>query len=88
MADQERKHRAQPPLSVIGSTVVMKGELLVDEALIIEGTYAGTINASDTVTVRRSAQLSGEVAATHLRVQQGTSLENAALTGRIKLTAD
>jgi len=88
VANEERNPGARSLPSVIGSTVVMKGELIVNEALIIEGTYAGTINASDTVTLRRSAQLSGEVAATRVRVQAGTNLENAALTGRITLTAD
>lgn len=72
--------------SVIGATLVMKGDLIVGEDLVIEGTYEGTISAKDTVTVRRTAHLSGEVSANHLEVEDGTNLENAVLSGRIRLT--
>lgn len=73
--------------SLIGSTVVMKGELIVGEDLEIQGTFDGTItgHGPDTVTVRRIARLSGEVSASMVRVEDGTNLENTVLTGRIRL---
>ena len=73
--------------SIIGSTIVMKGELIVGEDLEIEGTFDGKItgNSPDTVTVRRIARLSGEVSAGTVRVEDGTNLENTVLTGRIRL---
>lgn len=73
--------------SIIGSTVVMKGDLIVGEDLEIEGTFDGTITGrnQDTVTVRRIAKLSGEVSASLVRVEDGTNLENTILSGRIQL---
>jgi cytoskeletal protein CcmA (bactofilin family) len=73
--------------SIIGSTVVMKGELIVGEDLEIEGTFDGTITgeSQDTVTVRRIARLSGKVSATVVRVEDGTNLENTVLSGCIRL---
>lgn len=73
--------------SIIGITVVMKGELIVGEDLVIEGTFDGTIigEGPDTVTVRRTAHLSGEVSAGTVRVEDGTNLEGTVISGRIKL---
>jgi cytoskeletal protein CcmA (bactofilin family) len=73
--------------SIIGSTVVMKGELIVGEDLEIEGTFDGTITgeSQDTVTVRRIARLSGKVSASVVRVEDGTNLENTVLSGCIRL---
>lgn len=76
---------AKPLPSVIGATLVMKGDLIVGEDLVIEGTYEGTISAKDTVTVRRTAHLSGEITASQVKVEDGTNLENTVLTGRIGL---
>ena len=77
----------RPLPSLIGSTVVMKGELIVGEDLEIEGTFDGTIidEGSDTVTVRRIARLSGKVSASIVKVEDGTNLENTVLSGRIRL---
>jgi cytoskeletal protein CcmA (bactofilin family) len=73
--------------SIIGSTVVMNGELIVGEDLEIKGTFNGTITgqSQDTVTVRRIARLSGEVSASLVQVEDGTNLENTVLSGRIRL---
>jgi cytoskeletal protein CcmA (bactofilin family) len=76
--------------SIIGSTVVMKGELVVGEDLVIEGTFDGTIvgrgHGRDKVTIRRTAQLTGEISASEVRVDDGSNLENAVLSGRISRT--
>ena len=73
--------------SMIGISVVMKGELTVAEDLVIEGTFDGTITGegTDTVTVRRTARVRGEVSAGVVQVEDGTNLESTTLTGRIRL---
>lgn len=103
--------------SIIGHTLVMKGELSLDEDLIIEGRFegpvidgarrlsigtfanvkadirgdsaeiAGTVDGdfqgSGTVVLRRTARLRGAISAGALRVEDGTNLEHAILSGRI-----
>ena len=82
---EETPRRALP--SIIGITVVMKGELTVGEDLVIEGTFDGTITGTgpDTVTVRRTAHLSGELSAGTVQVEDGTNLEGTVISGRIRL---
>jgi cytoskeletal protein CcmA (bactofilin family) len=88
-AEDARVRRPALP-SLIGCTVVMKGELIVGEDLVIEGTFDGTITGSghDSVTVRRIARISGEVSASDVRVEDGTNLQNTILSGRIRLADD
>lgn len=85
-ADEKGSRQPRPLPSVIGITVVMKGDLIVGEDLVIEGTFDGTITGEgpDTVTVRRTARLRGEVSASKVRVEDGTNLENTVLSGRIR----
>ena len=87
-ADEKGSRHPRPWPSIIGSTVVMKGDLIVGEDLVIEGTFDGTITGKgpDTVTVRRTARLRGEVSASNVRVEGGTNLENAVISGRIGRT--
>jgi cytoskeletal protein CcmA (bactofilin family) len=66
----------------------MKGDLVVDEDLVIEGTYDGTISARDTVTLRKTAKLSGDISASRVQIEDGTNLENTVLTGRIFFAGD
>ena len=75
------------PTSLIGVTVVMKGTLTVGEDLIIEGTFDGSITGAsrDTVVVRRTARLRGEISASNVQVEDGTNLEDTVLSGRISL---
>ena len=82
---EDEPRRALP--SIIGITVVMKGELTVGEDLVIEGTFDGTITGKepDTVTVRRTAHLSGVVSAGNVRLEDGTNLEGTVISGRIRL---
>lgn len=87
--DDSNVRRPELP-SLIGFTVVMKGELTVGEDLTIEGSFDGSIigNGDETVTVRRLARLRGELSARDLRVEDGTNLEETVLTGRIRLADD
>ena len=65
----------------------MKGTLTVGEDLIIEGSFDGSITdaSDDTVVVRRTARLRGELSAGHVQVEDGTNLEGTVLSGRISL---
>ena len=65
----------------------MKGDLIVGEDLIIEGTFDGSIKdvSSDTVVVRRTARLRGEISASNVQIEDGTNLEDTVLSGRISL---
>jgi cytoskeletal protein CcmA (bactofilin family) len=108
--------------SIIGVTLVMKGELSLDEDLIIDGrfegpvidgahslsigtfakvkadirgdsaeiagTVDGDIRGSGTVVLRRTARVRGAISADRLRVEDGTNLENAILSGRISRVED
>ena len=87
-ADEKSSRHPRPWPSIIGSTVVMKGDLIVGEDLVIEGTFDGTITGKgpDTVTVRRTARLRGEVSASNVRVERGTNIDNTVLSGRIGRT--
>ena len=73
--------------SLIGITVVMKGNLIVGEDLVIEGTFDGSISdvGTDTIVVRRTARLTGEISAGSVLVEDGTNLEDTILAGRISL---
>lgn len=64
----------------------MKGDLVVGEDLVIEGTYDGTISAKDTVTVRKTAHLSGSISASRVQFEDGANLDNTVLSGRICMT--
>ena len=84
-AEQPKGDRA--PVSLIGITVVMKGTLTVGEDLVIEGTFDGSITGAsrDTVVVRRTARLRGEISASNVQIEDGTNLEDTVLSGRISL---
>ena len=88
--DDTTSPSSKPPPSIIGSTIVMKGELTVGEDLVIEGTFDGTINGKDpgTVSIRKIAVLSGEVTAGRVRVQGGANIDNIVLSGHIDCTDD
>jgi len=84
-ADTELSRQARRLPSIIGTTVVMKGELIIGEDLVIEGTFDGRISGkgADTVTIGRGARLSGELTASEVRIERGARLENTVVAGRI-----
>ena len=86
--DEEGTSLARPLPSIIGQSVVMKGDLVVGEDLVIEGTFNGTITGygQDSVTIRRTAKLCGEISASKVRVDDCINLEDAILSGRISRT--
>jgi cytoskeletal protein CcmA (bactofilin family) len=100
----------------------MKGELTLQEDLIVNGTFEGTvidgvhrlsigtfgrvqadvrgqsadisgridgnIVGSDEIILRQTALVRGELSAARLKVENGTNLENAVLSGRITRAED
>lgn len=62
----------------------VKGDVSVETA-DIAGTVEGALHGSGTVVVHRTARIRGEISATSLRVENGTNLEDAVLSGRISL---
>ena len=105
--------------SVIGATLVMKGELTLDEDLVvygtivgpvdnrdrrlsvksvariegdvqsetmdIAGTVEGTIRGGSALVLRRTANLTGNLSADTVMIEQGTNLENAVIDGRVSV---
>lgn len=108
--------------SVIGATLVMKGELTLDEDLVVHGTIVGPINNRDrrlsvtsfariegdvqsktmdiagtvegtvsggsALVLRRTANLTGDLSADKVMIEQGTNLENAVVGGRVSVKPD
>ncbi len=58
------------------------------ESADIAGTVDGDVAGTGTVVVRRTARIHGAVSADRLRVEDGTNLENAVLSGRISRAED
>ena len=88
--DEDSPGRRSAATSLIGYTVVMKGDLIAGEDLVIEGTFDGTITGDrhNSITVRRIARISGEVSASNVHVENGTDLQKTVLCGRITLADD
>jgi cytoskeletal protein CcmA (bactofilin family) len=88
--DEDNPACRPPSTSLIGYTVVMKGELIAGEDLVIEGTFDGTITSDrcHSITVRRIARISGELSASNVHVENGTDLQKTVLCGRITLADD
>ena len=105
--------------SVIGATLVMKGELTLDEDLVVHGTIVGpidnrdrrlsvtsfariqgdvqsktmdiagtvegTVSGGSSLVLRRTANLTGDLSADSVEIEQGTNLENAIVAGRVSV---
>lgn len=63
----------------------VKGDVRVESA-DIAGTVDGALEGSGTVVVHRTARIRGEISAQTLRIENGTNLEDAVLSGRISLS--
>lgn len=58
------------PASVLGRSMVFKGELSGKDDLVVEGQFEGTIDVADhTVTVGAQGQVKSEIRARHVVVQ-------------------
>ncbi|MDH3282925.1 MAG: polymer-forming cytoskeletal protein [Gammaproteobacteria bacterium] len=79
--------QAAPGRTVLGPTLVMKGDLFVGEDLVIQGTIHGAVVGTDTVTIKRNARLRGKISAATIRLEYGVRLDEVTLTGDISQTA-
>ena len=73
-----------PPSSVLGPTVILKGELSFKESLVVQGQIYGSATGTSSVLIAKSARLSGVLSAEFIQVQQGAPLGNVVLTGCIQ----
>lgn len=71
--------------SVIGPTVVMKGELTADEDIVVMGRVEGVIDHSGTITVHGQGTVAAEVKAAEV-VVQGTVDGNLYATKRVQVS--
>jgi cytoskeletal protein CcmA (bactofilin family) len=69
--------------SVLGPTIVMKGDLSVGEDLIIRGEVHGRVVGTDTVVIKKSARVSGRISAAKIEFEQGVRLDGVILSGTI-----
>lgn len=70
--------------SVLGPTVVLRGELTFEEPLIIKGEIHGSVTGTANVVVEKTAKLDGQLSAGLIQLRKGTSLNSVVLTGRIQ----
>lgn len=73
--------------SVLGPTLVLRGELSIGEDLVIQGEIHGNVVGTDTVVIKRGARVSGQISATRIQFEQGTRLDEVVLTGSIARTS-
>jgi cytoskeletal protein CcmA (bactofilin family) len=62
----------------------MKGELSFGESLVIQGQVHGSATGTANVLIEKTAQVSGELSAEVIQVQQGAPLTGVVLTGCIQ----
>ena len=55
------------------------------KSIEISGGFDGDIEGADTITVRRTARVHGELRARAVNVEGGANLENAILSGKIRV---
>jgi cytoskeletal protein CcmA (bactofilin family) len=73
--------------SVLGPTIVLRGELSAGEDLIIRGEIQGTVVGTDTVVLKKSARLHGLISAAQIRLEDGVNFDDVVLAGNIAQTA-
>jgi cytoskeletal protein CcmA (bactofilin family) len=73
--------------SIVGPTLILKGELSVGEALVIHGQVHGSVIGTDSVVIKRGARVSGQISAAQIQFERGTPLDEVVLSGSIRRTA-
>lgn len=73
--------------SLLGPTVVLRGELRFEEPLVVQGQIHGSAKGSAPVFIKKSAQVSGDIAAESIQFEEGARLHDVVLTGRIQRTS-
>ena len=73
--------------TVIGSTLVIEGELSSDEALVVQGTIRGKVATSESMYVENSANVEADVEADSVEVS-GVLTGNVDANARVEIKAD
>lgn len=73
--------------TVIGSTLVIDGEITGDEALIIQGTVKGRITLTENVFVENSATLQADIEAESVEIG-GVVTGNITASSRVEIKAE
>ena len=73
--------------TVIGSTLVIEGELSSDEAIVVQGTIRGKIATSESMYVENSASVEADVEAETVEVS-GVLTGNIEANARVEIKAD
>jgi cytoskeletal protein CcmA (bactofilin family) len=73
--------------TLIGTSVIIEGEIDADEKLIVQGTVQGRIAVSQTLIVERSGVVKAEVQAETLLLS-GHMVGRAAATSRVEITPE
>ncbi|MHB1844524.1 MAG: bactofilin family protein [Deltaproteobacteria bacterium] len=73
--------------TVIGSTIVIDGEISGDEDLVIQGTVKGKISLKESLIVAQSGVVEADVATQNIEIA-GQVTGNIAATDRVELKSD
>lgn len=73
--------------TVIGSTIVIDGEISGEEPVVVQGTVKGRISVSENVYVENSATLEADVEADSVEVS-GTLTGNVTAGTRVEIKAE
>jgi cytoskeletal protein CcmA (bactofilin family) len=72
------------PASLLGPTLVLRGELSFKEPLVIQGQLHGSAIGTGSIIIEKSACLSGKISAEKIQFERGALLDDVVLTGRIQ----
>ena len=73
--------------TVIGSSIVIEGEISSDEALVVQGTIRGKVASSESMFVENSATVEADVEAESVEVS-GVLTGNVEANSRVEIKAD
>ena len=73
--------------TVIGSSIVIEGEISSDEALVVQGTIRGKVASTESMFVENSATVEADVEAESVEVS-GVLTGNVEANSRVEIKAD
>ena len=89
--EAETKTSAISPLenqsSLIGKTLLIKGEVLSEDDVMIDGMIEGKINAKKRVTIGKNANIRADIEARHV-VIRGSVSGDVHATGQVEIVAE
>lgn len=73
--------------SLLGPTVVLRGELSFGEPLVVHGQIHGSATGTAAVFIKKTARVSGDISAESIQLEKGVPLDGVVLSGRIQRTS-